>query len=43
VGNDLTAGQRQAVPIIAAKLAEQAVLHIVDGNWPDPQPAIETP
>ena len=33
VGNDLTAGQRQAVPIIAAKLAEQAVLHFVDGDW----------
>jgi len=43
VGNDLTAGQRQAVPIIAAKLAEQAVLRIVDGNWPDPQPDSETP
>ena len=43
VGNDLTAGQRQAIPTIAGKLAEQAVLHIVDGNWPDPQPAIETP
>jgi len=43
VGNDLTAGQRQAVPIIAGKLAEQAVLHIVDGNWPDPQPEPETP
>jgi hypothetical protein len=39
VGNDLTAGQRQAVPIIAAKLAEQAVLHIVDGNWPEPAEA----
>jgi hypothetical protein len=35
VGNDLTAGQRQAVPIIAAKLAEQAVLHFVDGDWGD--------
>jgi len=33
VGNDLTLGQRQAVPIIAAKLAEQAVLHFVDGDW----------
>jgi hypothetical protein len=43
VGNDLTAGQRQVVPIIAGKLAEQAVLHIVDGNWPDPQPEPETP
>jgi hypothetical protein len=31
--NDLTAGQRQAVPIIAAKLAEQAVLQIVDRDW----------
>jgi len=38
VGNDLSAGQRQAIPIIAAELAEQAVLHFVDGNWPDPQP-----
>ena len=35
VGNDLTAGQRQPVPIIAAKLAEQAVLHFVDGDWGD--------
>ena len=35
VGNDLTAGQRQAVPIIAAKLAEQAVLRFVDGDWSD--------
>ena len=35
VGNDLTAGQRQAVPIIAAKLAEQAILHFVDGDWGD--------
>ena len=33
VGNDLTAGQRQAVPIIAAKLAEQAVLQIVYRDW----------
>ena len=35
VGNDLTAGQRQAVPIIAAKLAEQAVLQIVYRDWGD--------
>jgi len=44
VGNDLTAGQRQAVPIIAAKLAEQAVLHFVDGDWGDAdKPAEDQP
>ena len=34
VGNDLTAGQRQAVPIIADHLARQALPH-VDGKWPE--------
>ena len=35
VGNDLTAGQRQAVPIIADHLARQATSLIVDGKWPE--------
>tara|TARA_B100000676_G_C17979997_1_gene788414 strand:+ start:493 stop:1029 length:537 start_codon:yes stop_codon:yes gene_type:complete len=35
VGNDLTAGQRQAVPIIADHLARQATSFIVDGKWPE--------
>jgi len=33
VGNDLTAGQRQAVPLIAEQLARQATSFIVDGDW----------
>ncbi len=41
VGNDLIAGQRQAISTIATKLAEQAVLHIVDGDWPEPAGATE--
>jgi len=35
VGNDLTAGQRQAIPLIADHLARQATSFIVDGHWPD--------
>ncbi len=35
VGNDLTAGQRQAVPLIADQLARQATSLIVDGKWPE--------
>ena len=35
VGNDLTAGQRQAVPLIADQLARQATSLIVDGDWPE--------
>ncbi len=42
VGDDLTAGQRQAVPIIAAELAEQAILQFVDGDWDEDAPA-DTP
>ena len=39
VGNDLTAGQRQAVPLIADQLARQATDLIVDGDWPETPPA----
>ena len=35
VGNDLSAGQRQAVPLIADQLARQATDLIVDGDWPE--------
>ena len=35
VGDDLTAGQRQAVPLIADQLARQATDLIVDGDWPE--------
>ena len=35
VGNDLTAGQRQAVPLIADQLARQATSLIVNGKWPE--------
>ena len=35
VGNNLTAGQRQAVPLIADQLARQATSFIVDGDWPE--------
>ena len=35
VGNDLTASQRQAVPLIADQLARQATSLIVDGDWPE--------
>jgi hypothetical protein len=35
VGNDLSAGQRQAVPLIAEQLARQATDLIVDGDWPE--------
>ena len=35
VGNDLTASQRQAIPLIADHLARQATSFIVDGQWPD--------
>ena len=35
VGNDLTTGQRQAIPLIADHLARQATSFIVDGHWPD--------
>jgi hypothetical protein len=38
VGNDLTAGQRQAVPLIADQLARQATSLIVDGDWPKTPP-----
>ena len=34
-GNDLTASQRQAVPLIADQLARQATSLIVDGDWPE--------
>lgn len=33
VGNDLTSGQRQAVPLIAEQLARQATSLIVDGDF----------
>ena len=35
VGSDLSAGQRQAVPLIADQLARQATDLIVDGDWPE--------
>ena len=35
VGNNLSAGQRQAVPLIADQLARQATSLIVDGDWPE--------
>ena len=35
VGNNLTARQRQAVPLIADQLARQATDLIVDGDWPE--------
>ena len=35
VGSDLSAGQRQAVPLIAEQLARQATSFIVDGDWPE--------
>ena len=35
VGDDLTASQRQAIPLIADHLARQATSFIVDGHWPD--------
>ena len=34
VGDDLTAGQRQVIPLIADHLARQATSFIVDGQWP---------
>ena len=34
VGDDLTSGQRQAIPLIADHLARQATSLIVDGHWP---------
>ena len=34
VGNDLTSGQRQAIPLIADHLARQATSMIADGKWP---------
>ena len=37
VGNNLTAGQRQAVPLIADQIARQATDLIVDGDWPEAQ------
>ena len=39
VGNNLTAGQRQAVPLIADQIARQATDLIVDGDWPEAQTA----
>lgn len=36
VGNDFTAGQRRAVPLIADHLARLATDLIVDGPWPVP-------
>ena len=39
VGSDLSAGQRQAVPLIADQLARQATDLIVDGDWPETPPA----
>ena len=39
VGNNLSAGQRQAVPLIADQLARQATDLIVDGDWPETPPA----
>ena len=35
VGSDLSAGQRQVVPLIADQLARQATDLIVDGDWPE--------
>ena len=34
-GDDLTARQRQAVPLIADQIARQATSLIVDGDWPE--------
>ena len=39
VGSDLSADQRQAVPLIADQLARQATDLIVDGDWPETPPA----
>jgi len=39
VGNDFTAAQRQAVPLIADHLARLATDLIVDGPWPEPPAA----
>ena len=38
VGSDLSAGQRQVVPLIADQLARQATDLIVDGDWPEASP-----